>query len=94
MEEKKLRIATVTRSADLRLCRFWLPVSMEVKVHRQKGSQLRIALKKKGAEKCASDENDVSAFCSRVTDFSAPQRHETHVNAGQLQQGVENEMWK
>lgn len=53
-----MRIEVQTLSADLRMCRFWLPVLSEVKVHRQKGSKLRIDLKKKkkeGVEKCASD---------------------------------------
>lgn len=45
--EEKLRIEVQTLSADLRMCRFWLPVLSEVKVHRQKGTKLRIDLKKK-----------------------------------------------
>lgn len=88
--EEKLRIEVQTLSADLRMCRFWLPVLSEVKVHRQKGSKLRIDLKKKEREsKNVPPTRMMCQHSAAESQISAPRRHRTHVNAGQLQQGVE-----
>lgn len=89
--EEKLRIEVQTLSADLRMCRFWLPVLSEVKVHRQKGSKLRIDLKKKKKRESKSvpPTRMMCQHSAAESQISAPRRHRTHVNAGQLQQGVE-----
>lgn len=89
--EEKLRIKVQTLSADLRMCRFWLPVLSEVKVHRQKGSKLRIDLKKKEKKRESKNVPPTRMMCQHSaaeSQISAPRRHRTHVNAGQLQQGA------